>query len=951
MAITFNQTDTNLTPSYSTQCSTAADGDSAVPLKKDATKAGTLGSTEVLVECWKADYRDVVFFGTDAVGQTSWPGGAGNEITFPLDITTPVGAGSVSAVKVSACRMNSSGVSQGVYGSWTGTRVLDTTQVENFTLTTTAQSAAADDWILFIVEVYNSSGSSTEDLGVTPSQTITTAISSATTHTAAAALLGSGVVSASATNLAEASVAMTGTATVNALGGLLVDGVTVDFSGTSSLGAAGSVYKTGAAALDGVTTLAASGSVTRNAATALACSGTLGATPTLTLGASMAMLGDATLVASGSTGAIHAASAALPGVGVVDAIASVDRLAVAALSASAGLTATGTTLGATVSAQAALVSTATLWPSSVAVQLSSELPSGTDYYVSMDLSTGDPGALQPHHFGVIARATDNQNGYLGYYDADLGRYVIAKMVAGDVTVLASTLTSFTNARLRLTVSGTQLTLYVDGEQKVNTSDSTFSAAGQGGVYARKFLATYGVNEALQGDNFAIYSIGAQVHAAAALLAGTGAITLDAVMNYQGSVSLTGTATVNATPQNIVSATCSMSCTATVAAIPRTTYAASVALQGVGLLAVTGTFLQSGQVLFSGTGTITAVGVRQVTGNGLLAAAATLAATPSKTTTASATLDGSATLSATPSIEHHATTALTGSADLVASAVETHAASMAVTGIATLAAEAVGAPTGSASLTATATLQATALVDHDAAAALAGSAGLAALGSIEGTASASLAGVAGFIASGSITRNGQLALSGSATLNASGSGLIDASSGLVGTSTLNAAGSTIISGASASLGSTSALAAAGSVERGASASLVGTATLVATGRADAAATLVGTATLSASAQCIVNAQASFLGTATFTTEARPTCRMVCDSHLTTIPRGQLLIDTIILKPVVDAWFLYEPVVEGDLETLPIVNALMRLEGVIDYTNVNIEPVLPIATYQLLREENP
>ena len=47
MALIFTQTDTALTPSFSTQCQTAADGNAeANTVQNDATDGGTAGSTE-----------------------------------------------------------------------------------------------------------------------------------------------------------------------------------------------------------------------------------------------------------------------------------------------------------------------------------------------------------------------------------------------------------------------------------------------------------------------------------------------------------------------------------------------------------------------------------------------------------------------------------------------------------------------------------------------------------------------------------------------------------------------------------------------------------------------------------------------------------------------------------------------------------------------------------------
>jgi len=130
VAIILTQTDTTLTQSISTYCETAADDPAQQDHRRDAIDGGAVGSAEFTVEINKADYESGIFFGSGAIGATSWAAGT---YTVPIDITSL--NADLDIVKVSACRMNSSGVSQETIGTWTGTRNCGTAQVESFDIT------------------------------------------------------------------------------------------------------------------------------------------------------------------------------------------------------------------------------------------------------------------------------------------------------------------------------------------------------------------------------------------------------------------------------------------------------------------------------------------------------------------------------------------------------------------------------------------------------------------------------------------------------------------------------------------------------------------------------------------------------------------------------------------------------------------------------------------------
>jgi len=492
---------------------------------------------------------------------------------------------------------------------------------------------------------------------------------------------------ATVTTLHQATAALQSTAGITAVG-TVQGSVTAQASldSVATLDAIGTETLVGQTSLDSVAGLQASASLVRNAAALLPATASLQATGTWLVSASTSLASSATL----------------------QALAVENLSGYALLDTAAGLVATGTTTGgATVNGSATLSSTATMYPTTVAVQLSTEAPAAANYYVSMDLSTGDAGALKPHHFGVVARATDSENGYLGYYDADLMRWVIAKMVAGDVTVLTSYSEAFTNARIRLTASGSTLTLYADGVQKAQTTDTTFAAAGYGGVYARRYLPTYAANEALQGDNFAIYTYGAVIHHAQAALP----VTVSLVATPGG---------------NIVSATCTLNVTASIVAVPRKTIPASASLATVTQLIGTGTFIQSGQALLSGTGTLTAIATREVHGSGLLDVAATLAAVPSKDISASSTLSTTVTLYGNLINAGTASATLTTTASLNAAASLTQAAQAILPSSATVTASAVNEQLAAATFTTTAALEGLGSYIHSASSGLDSAASLNAL---------------------------------------------------------------------------------------------------------------------------------------------------------------------------------------------------------------------------------
>jgi hypothetical protein len=110
-------------------------------------------------------------------------------------------------------------------------------------------------------------------------------------------------------------------------------------------------------------------------------------------------------------------------------------------------------------------------------------PSSADYTVRADIvavgSTANLGFM-----GVAARiATAADTFYYARYNITLGAWELYKRVGGTSTLLASWSSSFTSgtALLSLTVSGTTISVDVDGTNRITQADSDISSAGKAGI--------------------------------------------------------------------------------------------------------------------------------------------------------------------------------------------------------------------------------------------------------------------------------------------------------------------------------------------------------------------------------------------------------------------------------------------------------------------------------------
>ena len=117
-----------------------------------------------------------------------------------------------------------------------------------------------------------------------------------------------------------------------------------------------------------------------------------------------------------------------------------------------------------------------------------DAPPSADYYTQIVVATNPSGGMGE---GAIARGVVGAQTYYMGICANNNVYIY-KRVTGTFTALASkALVSFPMT-IKLTVSGTSLTLHINGVQELTASDSAISAAGFAGLY---------IQGAVLNDNF------------------------------------------------------------------------------------------------------------------------------------------------------------------------------------------------------------------------------------------------------------------------------------------------------------------------------------------------------------------------------------------------------------------------------------------------------------------
>lgn len=119
----------------------------------------------------------------------------------------------------------------------------------------------------------------------------------------------------------------------------------------------------------------------------------------------------------------------------------------------------------------------------------SETPQSADYDVQADCSTTQAGNSRS---GVVGRCdTAAQTFYYLYLDSSTGQLTMAKAVAGVFTGIGTpyAIPSYahnTPYTIRLNMTGTSLTGYLNGVSRITATDSSISAAGKAGIILRLY---------------------------------------------------------------------------------------------------------------------------------------------------------------------------------------------------------------------------------------------------------------------------------------------------------------------------------------------------------------------------------------------------------------------------------------------------------------------------------
>jgi len=529
-------------------------------------------------------------------------------------------------------------------------------------------------------------------------------------------------------------------------------------------------------------------------------------------------------------------------------------------------------------AECALSAAASLDTGETYFSLTSASPSGADYTINFTLSSSAPSALAPHAMGVIARGAAAGNGYIAGYDAQSGKWFIAKLVSGVRTDLQTSAESFPaggEAICYLDLDGTTLTLYANGSQKVQTTDSTYSSAGAAGFYAHEWVAVSDAN-GMAMDQWGV--MGKPVAGPSAALVSAASVSAAASVTtlHEAAEALTVTASMVAAATNTQQAQAALSSTVTITALAGVFRAASATLAAQASITGAGAYRHDAVALLDNTATLLGSGAYLQQATTTLSAVATLGATPSATRPGAATLDAVATLtaSATTGGLLEAIAALSSAATLDASATSStiHTAASALAVAATLAGSGSVDRLGAAGLSVTATL---------------GAAGVLTLpGALSCSVTASLAADATYL------HLSTLQLVTTALLD--GQGVLDLSAiaalGTAATVTADATLSGQITG-QAALSTTAALSASPSVDRLATGALGSTATV----EAKAALTTIASAALPVTATLDATPQAVRAGASLQVVAATLSAAAVVDHNAATATATVVTMDA---KPAAD-----------------------------------------------------
>jgi hypothetical protein len=138
------------------------------------------------------------------------------------------------------------------------------------------------------------------------------------------------------------------------------------------------------------------------------------------------------------------------------------------------------------------------------------IPTSADYTVQADVNFNGMSQVSTNYACVVGRrvdfSTNDSNGYLLCINNNNGELRLSKRVGAGYTNLGSayTIPSYSTSQtytIKLDMSGTSLTGYLDGVSRVTATDSAFSAAGDAGIAAYTNTATAGRTW----DNFIVTS--------------------------------------------------------------------------------------------------------------------------------------------------------------------------------------------------------------------------------------------------------------------------------------------------------------------------------------------------------------------------------------------------------------------------------------------------------------
>ncbi len=94
--------------------------------------------------------------------------------------------------------------------------------------------------------------------------------------------------------------------------------------------------------------------------------------------------------------------------------------------------------------------------------------------------------------GVVWRASDARNYYIARYNPLESNFRVYKVFKGKRTLFKNAMTPGDQNwhTLRITMVGTRMTCYLDGQKHLEADDSTFSGAGKIGLWSKADAQTY-----------------------------------------------------------------------------------------------------------------------------------------------------------------------------------------------------------------------------------------------------------------------------------------------------------------------------------------------------------------------------------------------------------------------------------------------------------------------------